>query len=351
MKTYLVGGAVRDKLLNLAVNERDWVVVGSTPEEMLKYGYRPVGKDFPVFLHPESKEEYALARTERKSGTGHKGFTFYTATDVTLEQDLARRDLTINAIAQSEDGELIDPYQGKADIKHHVLRHITDAFSEDPLRVFRVARFAAKLGQFNFTVAPETMKLMHQLVTSGECNHLSAERVWNETKKALHTTHPAKYFQTLKSCGALHFIGDIQADAIELLGAHSIEGPLVNWMLLTYNGSVNLRTPRTYQDVHRLIADHHQSLANWPELTSKQQLNVMSQCDFLRKSERFQLLIQVAAIIHNVNIKTEFDQLLQALKNIDYANLAEQHKGQALQHAVSEARLQVLADYSTPNSL
>ena len=203
MKIYLVGGAVRDSLLNLPVTEHDWVVVGATPEYMLAEGYQQVGKDFPVFLHPVTHDEYALARTERKSGSGYNGFTCYAAPDVTLEQDLMRRDLTINAIAKSAEGELFDPYHGQRDIDNRLLRHVSDAFGEDPLRVLRVARFAARFAHLGFSVAPETQQLMQQMADSGELEALTAERVWKETEKALQTQDPQVFFQVLRDCGAL----------------------------------------------------------------------------------------------------------------------------------------------------
>ncbi|CNE64947.1 multifunctional CCA addition/repair protein [Yersinia mollaretii] len=203
MKVYLVGGAVRDNLLNLPVTEQDWVVVGATPEQLLAQGYQQVGKDFPVFLHPVSHEEYALARTERKSGQGYTGFTCYAAPDVTLEEDLLRRDLTINAIARSDDGELIDPYHGRQDLENKVLRHVSEAFGEDPLRVLRVARFAARFAHLGFTVAPETQSLMAAMARSGELSALTPERVWKETEKALKTQSPQVYFQVLRDCDAL----------------------------------------------------------------------------------------------------------------------------------------------------
>lgn len=206
MKIYLVGGAVRDQLLNLPVKDRDWVVVGATPETLIQQGYQQVGKDFPVFLHPDTHEEYALARTERKSGSGYTGFTCYAAPDVTLEDDLQRRDLTINAIAYSAKGEYIDPYHGIDDIHAKLLRHVSDAFSEDPLRVLRVARFAARFAPLGFTIAPETMSLMQEMTNSGELNALTAERVWKETEKALHSQAPQVYFEILHQCGALKIL-------------------------------------------------------------------------------------------------------------------------------------------------
>ena len=203
MEFFLVGGAVRDELLNYPVIERDWVAVNASPEQMLALGYIPVGKDFSVFLHPSTKEEYALARTERKTGHGYTGFSVYAAPDVTLEQDLARRDLTINAIAKNEAGELIDPYGGQADIAKKLLRHVSAAFEEDPVRILRVARFAARYHHLGFTVAPQTQTLMQKMVSHGEVDHLVPERVWKEFSRALDERHPEIFIAVLRECGAL----------------------------------------------------------------------------------------------------------------------------------------------------
>ena len=212
MQIYMVGGAVRDRLLGLPVQDHDWVVVGATPEQMVAQGYLPVGKDFPVFLHPDSREEYALARTERKSGRGYKGFTVFTSPDVTLEEDLARRDLTINSIAACADCtsaggqlgskvDLIDPFGGQRDLQAKVLRHVTDAFREDPVRILRLARFAARF--HDFSIAPETMALLREMVADGEADHLVPERVWQELSRGLMEAHPARMFDVLRECGAL----------------------------------------------------------------------------------------------------------------------------------------------------
>ena len=201
MQTYMVGGAVRDALLGLPVNDRDWVVVGATPQEMIASGYLPVGKDFPVFLHPETREEYALARTERKTARGYHGFAFHAEPDVTLEQDLARRDLTVNAMAQDEKGRLIDPFGGRADLKSRVLRHVTQAFREDPVRILRVARFAARFA--DFSLAPETLALMREMVQAGEVDALVAERVWQELSRGLMEGKPSRMFEVLRECEAL----------------------------------------------------------------------------------------------------------------------------------------------------
>jgi len=202
MQTYIVGGAVRDELLGYAIKDKDYVVVGSTPEQMVAAGFRPVGKDFPVFLHPATQAEYALARTERKTAKGYKGFAVYASPEVTLEQDLARRDLTINAIAKSESGELVDPFNGVADIQSKTLRHVSDAFAEDPVRILRIARFSARFTDFH--VAPETLSLMQQMVEAGEVDALVAERVWQELAKGIMESQPSRMFTVLRACGALN---------------------------------------------------------------------------------------------------------------------------------------------------
>jgi tRNA nucleotidyltransferase (CCA-adding enzyme) len=203
MQTFLVGGAVRDKILKYPVTDKDWVVVGATPEKLIKKGYKSVGKDFPVFLHPETAQEYALARTERKSGKGYKGFKVFAEQSVTLEEDLIRRDLTINAMAADDNGDIVDPFNGQEDLKNKILRHVSPAFTEDPLRVLRVARFLARYFHLGFSIAPSTKELMTELAKSGELKALTPERVWTETARALSEKSPHIYFQTLRDCGAL----------------------------------------------------------------------------------------------------------------------------------------------------
>ncbi len=202
MQIYLVGGAVRDELLGLPIKDKDWVVVGATPEQMTELGFRPVGQDFPVFLHPDTQEEYALARTERKTGVGYQGFTFNCATDVTLEDDLRRRDFTINAIAKSDTGEYIDPYGGRADLEQRIIRHVSDAFDEDPLRVLRAAKFKARYHSLGFKIAPETLALMKSLVDRGELNDLSAERRWQEIEDASRSQSPSEFWALIEQLGA-----------------------------------------------------------------------------------------------------------------------------------------------------
>ncbi len=203
MKAYLVGGAVRDKLLGRTITEKDWVVVGSGPEEMQAQGFVPVGKDFPVFLHPQTKEEYALARTERKTGKGYGGFSFYCGEEVTLEEDLIRRDLTVNAMAEDENGNIIDPYNGQQDLADKLLRHVSPAFAEDPVRILRIARFAARYHTLGFRVADETVALMRTMVANGEVDHLVAERIWKETERALGEPNPEVFIEVLRACDAL----------------------------------------------------------------------------------------------------------------------------------------------------
>jgi tRNA nucleotidyltransferase (CCA-adding enzyme) len=206
MQVYLVGGAVRDERLGIPVNERDWCVVGATPADLTDKGYKQVGRDFPVFLHPESGEEYALARTERKTAAGYHGFEFLTSPDVTIEDDLGRRDLTINAIAQDADGNIVDPYGGINDIDNRILRHVSSAFIEDPVRVLRVARFAARFAALGFRIAPETMQLMRSMVTDGEVDALVPDRVWKETESALAGNNSRVFFEVLRECGALRVL-------------------------------------------------------------------------------------------------------------------------------------------------
>src|SRR5688572_2774012 len=203
MQVYLVGGAVRDRMLGREVTERDWVVVGATPAALEKQGYIPVGRDFPVFLHPKTKEEYALARQERKTGPGYRGFVTEFSPAVTLEEDLRRRDLTINAMAEDADGKVVDPFGGKRDLDARVLRHVSEAFLEDPVRILRVARFAARYASYGFRVADETLELMRRMVANGEASALVAERVWTETEKALQEKSPQVFFEVLRACGAL----------------------------------------------------------------------------------------------------------------------------------------------------
>lgn len=249
MQVFRVGGAVRDALLGLPIRDVDWVVVGATPEQMTAQGFQPVGRDFPVFLHPQSREEYALARTERKSGRGYRGFTVHAAPDVTLEQDLARRDLTINAIAQPTGAKglegLIDPYGGQRDLQQQVLRHVTDAFREDPVRILRVARFAARFA--DFTLAPETLALMRDMVKDGEADHLVPERVWQELSRGLMEPKPSRMFQVLRDCGALKvLLPELQALwGVPQTAEHHPEVDTGVHMMLVMDVAAKLQAPLT----------------------------------------------------------------------------------------------------------
>lgn len=296
MKIYAVGGAVRDELLGLPVRERDWVVVGARPEELLAQGFRPVGRDFPVFLHPGTQEEYALARTERKTAPGYAGFVFHAAPSVTLTEDLARRDLTINAIARDEKGELTDPYGGQADLAVKVLRHVSAAFSEDPVRILRVARFAARFP--DFSVAPETMALMRVMVGNGEVDALVPERVWQELARGLMESQPLRMFETLRECGALDkLLPSIQVDPAINQVASILS---VRFATLVRHQSeseirqlaTRLHIPVECKEVARLAARFCESLLQGNLLTPDARLSVLEGCDALRRPERFELVLK-----------------------------------------------------------
>ena len=335
MQVYLVGGAVRDGLLGLTVKERDWVVVGSTREELARLHYREVGRDFPVFLHPESHEEYALARLERKTGPGYRGFAVEFGPEVTLEEDLARRDLTINAIAQAADGTLVDPYDGRADLEARLLRHVSAAFVEDPVRVLRVARFAARFAPLGFKVAPQTMDLMRAMVERGEVSALVSERVWQETEKALRETAASEFFRVLRDCGALKIIYP-EVDALYGVpqppqwhpeidtGIHTLmvldqaarmsPDPKVRFAALVHDlgkGTTppaewpshrgheersvalidalceRLRVPGDYRDLSVIVARYHGNVHRAFELRPKTILEILEKTDAFRRPERF----------------------------------------------------------------
>lgn len=337
MKIYLVGGAVRDELLGLPVRERDWVVVGARPEELTDRGYKPVGKDFPVFLHPETKEEYALARTERKVGRGYRGFETRFSPDVTLEQDLERRDLTINAMARDPStGELIDPFNGQRDLEERWLRHVSPAFVEDPVRVLRVARFAARFAPLGFRIAPETLALMQRIAARGELDALVPERVWQETQRALELPAPRRFFEVLREAHALAVIFP-EIDALfgvpqpeqwhpEIdAGIHTMmvldqacklsSDPVVRFAALTHDlGKAatpkrelpshrmhelrgvaiierlceRLRVPNAYRELAVLVSKHHLNAHRVEELRAKTLLELLERLDAFRRPERFE---------------------------------------------------------------
>ncbi|WP_147694019.1 multifunctional CCA addition/repair protein [Vogesella mureinivorans] len=351
MKCYIVGGAVRDRLLGLPVKDRDWVVVGATPETMLARGFKPVGKDFPVFLHPHTHEEYALARTERKVGRGYHGFTFHAAPDVTLEEDLIRRDLTVNAIAQDDDGTLIDPYGGVADVQAGVLRHVSPAFAEDPVRILRLARFAARFG---FAVAPETQALMQQMVANGEVDALVAERVWQELAKGLMTDTPSRMLLVLRDCGALARLLP-EVDALFGVPQRADYHPEIDtgdhvMRVLDYSASQNqplpvrfaalmhdlgkartpadilprhigheprgeapllalcerLRVPAECRDLARITALYHTKVHTAFQLRPDTVLGLLRDCDALRRPERFAQML--AACLADARGRLHFEQ-------------------------------------------
>ncbi len=310
MKIYSVGGAVRDELLGLPVKDRDYVVVGAGPEEMVRLGFRPVGKDFPVFLHPQTHEEYALARTERKMARGYHGFEFFAAPEVTLEQDLARRDLTINAIAKDEHGGIIDPFDGAADLKARVLRHVSPAFAEDPVRILRVARFAARFG---FGIAPETQALMRKMVQEGEADALVAERVWQEVARGLMERKPSRMFEVLRECGALARVmpeidalfesGGATAAFHALDAAAQAQGSLeVRFAALARALDPlaaealadRMRAPAACRDLALLTARHANAIADAAQLDAAGLLELLDAADAWRRPERFSELAAAA---------------------------------------------------------
>lgn len=401
MQTYLVGGAVRDQLLGRVVKDKDWVVVGATPAQLLAQGFKAVGHDFPVFLHPITQEEYALARTERKNGSGYHGFMCDATPVISLEQDLARRDLTVNAMAQSANGELIDPYGGQADLAAKVLRHVSPAFSEDPLRVLRVARFAARYAALGFKVADDTMTLMQNMVKAGELHHLTAERVWLETHKALSEPHPDVYIEVLRESGALQLLfpelaqlfgvpqrpeyhpeidtgvhllmclqvavknqlnsrtrfavlvhdlgkGITPSDILPRHLGHEARGlPLVQAVCERY------KVPKDYQQLAEIVCEHHLECHRVMELQAKTLWKKLQQLDALRRPERFEEFLQACKADAQGRLGWEnkpypqveyFRQAQQIAAAISPKNLANAHEltGQALGEALSLARINAL---------
>lgn len=320
MKIYLVGGAVRDKLLGLPVKEKDWVVVGATVNDMLNENYRQVGKEFPVFLHPKTNEEYALARMERKVNPGYKGFTFDTSPTVTLEDDLIRRDLTINAMAE-DDGKLIDPYHGKQDLEAKILRHVSPAFSEDPVRILRVGRFFARYAYLGFHIAPETITLMQHMVKAGEVDALVAERVWKELERALGEKNPEKFFEVLDNCGALPVLFPqipITGPGMNALlaAANITDSPIVRFAALLHalpepkkdiaTLCNRYRIPNAYRELATLTGLHYEKALQAQTLTDTELLQLFSSLDIYRREERFKDFINACTAIANVH-GTHFD--------------------------------------------
>ena len=340
MKIYTVGGAVRDALLGLPVKDHDHVVVGATPDDMLRRGFRPVGKDFPVFLHPKTQEEYALARTERKTAPGYRGFVFHAAPDVTLEDDLVRRDLTINAIARDEDGQLTDPFGGVDDINNKVFRHVSEAFGEDPVRILRVARFAARYG--DFTVAPATLALMRSMVANGEVDALVAERVWQEVAKGLLEAQPSRMLAVLQECGALprilpelgitpHLLQAIDRAAAE---GHELCVRFAVLMLAVPVAQINalserLRVPNDCRELAVMAAREQAAIAGALALSAEELVRLCERCDGLRKPQRFVQLLQAVACDARTRQECDFPQsawlqaMLAAVRGVDAGALAQ----------------------------
>jgi tRNA nucleotidyltransferase (CCA-adding enzyme) len=379
MDVYLVGGAVRDKRLGLPVEERDWVVVGSTPEEMLQLGYQPVGKDFPVFLHPETKEEYALARTERKTGHGYTGFETCATADITLEQDLQRRDLTINAMAETPDGVLIDPCNGAADLSDGVLQHVSPAFAEDPVRILRVARFAARFAHWGFRVAHGTNALMRKMVQDGEVDHLVPERVCAELVKALAEKTPSRFFTVLYGCGALaRLFPEIEplyragsdptherASPLVTLDAvvSDSRGPATRFAALVcdidrleqvaFNRDTldtlcdRVRLPNPYRELAQLVLARRRQLLAADRLEPESVMRLLESTDALRRPERFAELLQVCASdarAHAVDFNRNYlAQALATAQAVDTGSLQQQGiSGKALGEALRVARIAAL---------
>lgn len=359
LRAYIVGGAVRDELLGLPAGDRDWVVVGATPEAMTRRGFVPVGGDFPVFLHPRTHEEYALARTERKSGRGYKGFTFYTGSDVTLEEDLARRDLTVNAIARDADGRLIDPLGGVRDIHARVLRHVGEAFAEDPVRILRLARFAARFG--DFSVAPETLALCRAMVDAGEADALVPERVWKELSRGLMAAQPSRMMDVLAQAQALPRIlpGLRVDDAVkaDLDEAARRDLPLPGRYALLCRASpqgaelsARLRVPTECADHARLlpvVLDGLDALAAGPGVPhdAARRLALMERCDALRKPDRFIELLRTAGVRTAVD-PAAWQAALQAMRGVDAGAIARQYPKQpdCIKEALREARLRAVRE-------
>ncbi len=402
MKTYLVGGAVRDKLLGYPFKEKDWVVVGATVDDMLSAGYQQVGKDFPVFIHPETKEEHALARTERKTAAGYKGFEVHASSEVTLEDDLVRRDLTINAIAMDEDGKLIDPYGGINDIKNKILRHVSDAFTEDPVRILRIARFMARYVHLGFSVANETMELMKNMVSAGEVDALVPERIWQEMQKALAEKTPSAFITTMRDCGALkrimpeldrlwgvpqpeEFHPEIDTGIHTMLvleQACKLSGdPQVRFAALLHDlgkGSTpekewpshigheaqgakivlevcrRLRIPNEYRDLAERTARFHLHYHRALELKPASVVKTLEQLDAFRKPERFEkflLACEADARGRTGYENKDFpqgDYLMQALKVAKNINIDELRslgfENQALANKIREARVSAVKE-------
>ena len=371
MKTYVVGGAVRDELLGLPVQDRDHVVVGAHPDELLRQGFRPVGADFPVFLHPETHEEYALARTERKTGPGYKGFAFHAAPDVTLEDDLRRRDLTINAMARADDGTLVDPYGGAADLRAGILRHVSEAFAEDPVRILRVARFAARFG---FAIAPETLALMERMVRSGEADALVPERVWQELARGLMERNPSRMIAVLRECAALaRVMPELDATFSDPRVPEQLARRLERAAVRGYNLAVRfallvvdvpaqdaaalaqrVNAPADCRELARLAILERDLLVHGAELDAEAALGVIERSDAFRRPERLERLLEVAECEAGCEDPPHFAPrrallaALRAVRRVDAARVARENP-EDIAGALRRARLMALAERQAPS--
>lgn len=374
MKTYLVGGAVRDQLLGRPVRERDFVVVGATEQELLAQGFVRVGRDFPVFLHPQTKEEYALARTERRTAPGHQGFTVHADPGVTLEQDLARRDLTINALARDSDHRLLDPYGGRRDLRQRLLRHVSPSFAEDPVRILRVARFAARYAALGFRVAGETMSLMRQMVQRGEVDTLVPERVWQELFKALSEDRPARFFEVLRACdAAIRLFPELEqaADGLPALASAAglTEDREVRFAALTCNLGrpekadqgfdpasllslcARLKTPTRFRDLALLAARLQQRVDLALTLSAAALLKIIVQADALRRPQRFEqflLACQAVSFSRRTSAPVGYPQaalllaVLKTLRELDLSGVIGGRHPQLVQHRIRERRVEAI---------
>ena len=402
MQVYLVGGAVRDELLGIPQRERDWCVVGARPEDLESQGYQRVGKDFPVFLHPDTREEYALARTERKTAPGYHGFAFDTSPDVTIEQDLERRDLTINALARDSEGTLIDPFGGREDIDKRVLRHVSDAFAEDPVRILRVARFAARFHDKGFRIAPETMQLMQRMVEAGEVDALVPDRVWKETERALRGDHVRVFFEVLRSCGALRVLfpevdalfgipqperwhpeidtglhvmmvldqAEKLSDALEVRFAalaHDLgKGTTPKYQLPSHPGheirgcklirrmTERLPVPKACRDLALLVAEFHTHCHRALELRSKTVVKVLEKTDAFRRPERFELFVITCeadargrgGLENRLYPQADFFRgALAAAQSVDAAAIASEYPARKIPAEIRRARRRAIAEF------
>lgn len=365
MNVYLVGGAVRDQLLGLPVTEKDWVVVGATPEEMQSRGFRPVGRDFPVYLHPETGEEYALARTERKTGKGHRGFDCDSSAGVTLAEDLQRRDFTINAIARDDNGELIDPWGGLRDLEQRMLRHISPAFEEDPLRVIRAARFMAKLHHLGFELNEETTSLLKHMVSRGDLDELPPERICAELEKALRTESPEVFFRAIEEVGAARTLWpELTDQGIALLSrvrplTTEPEARFAAICLDLSTGEIRqicerIKMPSRYRDRASLVSQHDETWKNVLQMSAREIVDVMTDMDAFRRTERFASMSKTCCTIGKANgfdkaqqIHESWIQYQELGRSVKAADIGQDLSGPALGKAIKERQIEMIANHQS----